>query len=329
MKVQAIVEDVYFTSKRVTEIINDSLHENCNLHIFINSLNTIRSIIKNINTKNFRTICSKNAEKEDMRLGGKLQVKSINSDVCKVNFYTATAFEGVDIYDPIGKTVVVSDTNISQSLVDISTLFIQICGRLRDSVYKDQVMFIVNTNSHRYLKYRSDEEFMDNSEKTAAKAVEYGKEFLLHGQTSVDINLGSYEDNPIYYQSLYIGRKINTLDFDPNLQKLDKQNYKVVTKFFASSLSVINNLNSTTKVNARHDVDPIYLEIYKALPDKLTLTYMEVVQLLIPILNKYNIYTNKDVSVALDYCSTKRIIRSNNQRVALYNFVKLRSLLGL
>lgn len=62
---------MYFTSKEVAKLINKSLDEDYNLHIFINSLNTIRSIVKLINTDNFRTICSKGAEKEDNKNGGK------------------------------------------------------------------------------------------------------------------------------------------------------------------------------------------------------------------------------------------------------------------
>ena len=69
--VTATIKNVYFTSKEVAKLINKSLDEDYNLHIFINSLNTIRSIVKLINTDNFRTICSKGAEKEDNKNGGK------------------------------------------------------------------------------------------------------------------------------------------------------------------------------------------------------------------------------------------------------------------
>lgn len=268
VKVKAIVEDVFFTSKRVNELIDIALKADYNLHIFINSINTIRAIIKSIGTKDFRTICSKNAKREDMRLGGKLQVQSITSPVRKINFYTATAFEGVDIYDSVGKTIVVSDTNISQSLVDISTLFIQICGRLRDSIYKDQVTFVVNTNGHRYLKYKNEQDFKNYSKVTADKAKSYEIDFVKHSVDSKEIEVGSYDNNCIYYQSKYIGLKESKLFFDPNLQKIDIQNYKIVTDFFSNSLSVINNLNKTNRVESESVETAIFREIYNTLPNK-------------------------------------------------------------
>ena len=179
-----------FTCKEIINQINQALNEKYNLHIFINSINTIRSVINKINTTDFRTICSKEAEHKD-KSEGKLKIKSINSSVCKINFYTATAFEGVDIYDPDGKTIVVSDTNISQSLVDISTLFIQICGRLRDSVYKDQVLFICNTNNHRYLKYKTDDEFSLDSDEIARKAKVFESDFKQMKPESQETTLNS------------------------------------------------------------------------------------------------------------------------------------------
>ncbi|KAA6304120.1 hypothetical protein EZS27_044235, partial [termite gut metagenome] len=53
----------------------------------------------------------------------------------KVNFYTSTSFEGCDIYDENGKVYIISDRKKSHTLLDISTLIIPICGRIRDSKY--------------------------------------------------------------------------------------------------------------------------------------------------------------------------------------------------
>lgn len=327
VNVTATIKNVYFTSKEVANLINDSLNENYNLHIFINSLNTIRSIIKLIDTDNFRTVCSKNAEKDDNKNGGKLQVKSINSDVCKINFYTATAFEGVDIYDPVGKTVVVSDTNIAQSLVDISTLFIQICGRLRDSIYKDQVLFICNTNNHRYLQYKTEYDFNIHSDQLKIAAIDYGIDFLKQGTNKINIDLGAYESNPTYFQGKYIGRTENILDYDPNLKKVDIQNYNIITKMFKNTISVINNINQTDQVKAKIDLPPIYNEIFKALPT-LQLTYKDILSHLTPIFNKYNIDSNEQISITLNIVSDKRKANQNGKRYVIYDFTKLKLLLG-
>lgn len=327
VNVTATIKNVYFTSKEVAKLINDSLNENYNLHIFINSLNTIRSIVKLIDTDNFRTVCSKSAEKEDNKNGGKLQVRSINSDICKINFYTATAFEGVDIYDPVGKTVVVSDTNIAQSLVDISTLFIQICGRLRDSIYKDQVLFICNTNNHRYLQYKTEHDFNMYSDQLKIAAIDYGIDFLKQGTNKVNIDLGAYESNPTYFQGKYIGRTENILDYDPNLKKVDIQNYNIITKMFKNTISVINNINQTDQVKAKIDLPPMYDEIFNALP-ALQLTYNDIIKNLMPVFAKYNIILNEQTASILNIISDKRKANKNGKRFSVYDFTKLKLLLG-
>lgn len=249
------MRSVYFTSKEVAKEINDSLSKDYNLHIFINSLNTIRSIIKNIKTTNFRTICSKDAEKKDKK-EGKLKIDSVNSPVRKVNFYTATAFEGVDIYDPIGKTIVVSDTNVSQSLVDISTLFIQICGRLRDSKYKNEVLFICNTSDHRYLKHKSQNEFDEYSENLKEKAIDYGIEFLKGNQNKRLIDVESFLYAPDFFRSKYIGLNDTILDYDPNLKKIDYQNYNIITKVFNNTINVLDNLKACN-IKVKQKINPI------------------------------------------------------------------------
>lgn len=264
--VQTELRNVFFTSKEIVKEINKSMQKDYNLHIFINSINTIRSIIKNISTKNFRTICSKIAGDTDNKSGGKLQVKSINSPVCKINFYTATAFEGVDIYDPIGKTIVVSDTNIAQSLIDISTLFIQICGRLRNSKYKDEVLFICNTTNHRYLQFKTQNAFETYSNNIEKEALNYGSEFLKANNGKQKIDVDSYIDNPEFYRNRYIGRKQQILLYDPNLKKVDHQNFEVLTKVFNKTVNIINNLNNTGKVEVKKN-NIFASTLYELLPD--------------------------------------------------------------
>lgn len=322
-RVKAVIEDVFYTTKKLLHIINDAVRNDWNLHIFLNSVNTIRSVVKLIPTDDFRTVCSKNAKQADMKLGGKLHVQSINSEVRKVNFYTATAFEGVDIYDPAGKTVVVSDTNIAQSLVDISTLFIQICGRLRDSRYKDEVTFVINTYNHRYLKHPTEESFNKASAALRAQAVTYGEEFKAFKTAVKMVNLGSYEHSPDYYHSIYIAPVDDRLDFDVNLQNLDRQNYRIVARFFASSLSVVNALNGTEKVEAAHKEEALYREILKAVEQERIMTMPKAICTLYPILEKHGYRTMGKMREVIERCAFKRVSQVGNERVAVYNFVKL------
>ena len=162
----------------------------------------------------------------------------------KYNFYTSTAFEGCDIYDPKGKTIILCDTNIATTILDISTLVRQICGRLRDSVYKDEVSIILNTTKHRYAG--------TSKEMFSLKVLEninLGK--LTEQKFNTDIDplykekeLRSY--TPEAYNSFYINKYNDTIFFDDNLRKMDEYNFKLITEIYDSTISVIKE---SEKVN--------------------------------------------------------------------------------
>ena len=319
MPVKTELRNVFFTSKEVAKEVKQALQSDYNLHIFINSINTIRSIIKAIDTKDFRTICSKIAGDTDNKSGGKLQVQSINSPVCKINFYTATAFEGVDIYDPIGKTVVVSDTNIAQSLMDIATLFIQICGRLRNSKYKDEVLFICNTNNHRYLQFKTETEFDSYARQIELEAINYGSEFLKGNAGKRKVDLESYIDNPEFYRNKYIGKNQQSLVYDPNLKKIDHQNYEVIAKVFNKTVNIINNLQETGKVKVETKLNRRANKLYKILPS-LILTANEVESLFEELdVEDWNSFTS-----SYKHLYDKKYLTINSKRQNMYDFTKIK-----
>lgn len=317
--VRTELRNVFFTSKEVAKEVKLALQSDYNLHIFINSINTIRSIIKAIDTKDFRTICSKVAGDTDNKSGGKLQVKTINSPICKINFYTATAFEGVDIYDPFGKTIVVSDTNIAQSLMDISTLFIQICGRLRNSKYKDEVLFICNTNNHRYLQFKTETEFNNYSGQIESEAINYGSEFLKGNAGKQKVDLESYIDNPEFYRNKYIGKNQQNLVYDPNLKKIDHQNYEVITKVFDKTVNIINNLQETGKVEVETKLSRRANKLYKVLPS-LVLTANNVEALFEELdIEDWNTFTS-----LYKHLYDKKYLTIDSKRQNVYDFTKIK-----
>lgn len=55
-------------------------------------------------------------------------------------------------------------------MLDISTLIIQICGRLRNSQFKDDITLILNTYKHRYAKITEDE-FLINIEEQSKQGL--------------------------------------------------------------------------------------------------------------------------------------------------------------
>ena len=120
-----------------------------NLHIFVNSVRFIAQVIKKykLSIDDVKVVCANN-DLNQSKIGKKIPIGKPLDPVKKVNFYTSTSFEGCDIYDENGKTYVVSDGYRKNSLLDISTLFIQICGRIRNSKYNDTITYIFSSTRY-------------------------------------------------------------------------------------------------------------------------------------------------------------------------------------
>lgn len=223
--------DVSFTTKELIKIIfKDS---DVNYHIFLNSIRTIKEVINKSKITDYKIVCS-----EVARLRNKtLNMGTTLDKVCKYNFYTSAAFEGCDIYDPNGKTIILCDTNIATTILDISTLIRQICGRLRDSIYKEEIILILNTDKHRYagitpkmFKERVHENILFG--KYTANKFNNDPDKLYKEK-----ELRSYSADK--YNSFYVNLYNNKLFFDDNLRKLDEHNYKLITEIYNTSISVI------------------------------------------------------------------------------------------
>lgn len=143
-----------------------------NAHIFINSVSFICKLLKKINLSKFgsdiRVVCGDTEYNKDKireaidKAFGKdfsgiegnvaeavdkvvvetlkqyktlreVPVSSINSPVRKINFYTRTAWLGADVFDPQAQIYIISDGANFHTMADISTAYIQIVGRVRNS----------------------------------------------------------------------------------------------------------------------------------------------------------------------------------------------------
>jgi hypothetical protein len=112
-----------------------------NAYIFINSLDIIDRVIKecDLNESNTRAIYSRYNE----RVLNNGIMRSKSSDMPKrINFLTSSAFEGCDIYDPDGRTIIVTDGARTHTLVDIEMQIVQIIGRIRNTKYTDEIYHI-------------------------------------------------------------------------------------------------------------------------------------------------------------------------------------------
>lgn len=207
-----------FPIKLVEERIEHCILNNYNLHIFLNSFKSIKKIVNDFDKLDYRVICSPNQkDKSD------LNFQSVNSKVKKINFYTCTAFEGVDIFDTMGKTIVLSDDKLVTTMMDISISIPQIAGRLRDSQYLNKIEYIYNATKHRYLG-KNPQEFEV-----------FKFENKRDGDLAVSLfNKGNKEEKRVcirrFNQDTDFGLYINCSDIiyhDPNLMKCDDSNYRI------------------------------------------------------------------------------------------------------
>ena len=161
-----------------------------------------------------KVVCSvsgDNGENNQRKLGKDYPIGQPSDPVKKINFYTSTCFEGCDIYDENGVTFIVSDGNKSNTLLDISTLFTQICGRLRDSKYKGEIIHVYSTT--KYSRDVTLDEFVASTKKVFAEAVDYAKEINGLSETAREKTLSKIK----YINEQYVN--INKqLEIDPKAE---------------------------------------------------------------------------------------------------------------
>ena len=235
-KVKIDIIDTYYTMRSLKQLIQSE--DSVNWHIFLNSVRSIKNFVEHYQIDDYRIICSQTARKGFK----KLKFASTKDPVAKYNFYTSCSFEGTDLMDPLGKTVIVCDTNIATTILDISTLIRQICGRLRDSIYKNQVTLILNTNNHRYANVPK-----SVFEHELSKNIQCGKrteeQFKCASDFDKYLELRKY--NSEIYNSFYINRIEDKLFYDDNLRKIDEYNYHLVSEIYSSSISVLTECESS------------------------------------------------------------------------------------
>ena len=223
--------DTYFTTNELFNLF-DREFSKVNWHIFLNSVGTIRQIVPKLDDS-YKVVCSAiNKKKSTIKLNYGTTLDAPK----KYNFYTSCSFEGCDIYDKYGKTVIICDTSIATTILDISTLIRQICGRLRDSIYKDQVTLILNTHKHRYASISPSEfkKFVDNNILDGKRCEEQFNNFSLRDQL-----LEKRKYSPETYNSFYANMYDNKIFYDDNLRRMDEYNYKLVSEIYNNSISVI------------------------------------------------------------------------------------------
>ena len=197
-----------------------------NIHIFVNSVRFIADVIHTLQLSpdDVKIVCSQSGtsrQANQKMLGEEYPIAESGDKVKRINFYTSTCFEGCDIYDPDGMTYIVSDGRRANTLVDISTLFTQICGRIRNSRYQDRVTHIFSTT--RYSQDVSLDEFIESSNKAYTEAEEYAAEINSLSESARAKTLSKIP----YLNERYIRVEGNRLLVDCNLVSKDIVNFKI------------------------------------------------------------------------------------------------------
>lgn len=251
---EKIIVDSVFTDDPIIlagAIIEDSLvgEIDGNLHFFVNSVDTILKIMKRVNimalkgpiltNENVRVICSKSSKRESGYMTGHMKLEQwdikiaeTTDPVKKINFYTSTSFEGCDINDPEGRTYVVSEGNKSEALLDISTRLIQICGRIRDSKYGNEVTHIFNETRYEYDM--TPEKYREMCHYRLKEAENLIKEINIMPEKQRALMIALIEANKTGLNGHYIFNCDNYLVLDKNLIEVDIMNFKISRCFYKS-----------------------------------------------------------------------------------------------
>ncbi|OUQ49315.1 hypothetical protein B5E60_13460 [Alistipes sp. An116] len=231
-----------------------------NLHIFVNSVEFIAKVIDiaKLTPEQVKVVCSvsgDNSESNQRKLGKDYPIDQPSDPVKKINFYTSTCFEGCDIYDENGVTFIVSDGNKSHTLLDISTLFTQICGRLRDSKYKGEIIHVYSTT--KYSREVTLDEYVASTKKVLAEAVSYADEINKLSDTVREKTLSKIK----YINEQYVRIEDNKLVVDKNLANMDIVNFKICRHIYRTYINLTDELKRNGYTITRHTFSKIMEKI--------------------------------------------------------------------
>lgn len=205
-----------------------------NWHIFLNSVEGIGWIIRNagLTPDNARVVCSQSNGKQNAAKLHGFHISSTSDPVRMFNLYTSTAFEGCDIYDDKGRTFIVSEPYKTYTMPDIATSFIQIAGRIRNSMYNGEVIHLYGTTGNH--KTVSPDEF----ERVTWETVKKTEQDLQHINALSEEFRASIIRNLPYINEPFVIEDNGKLTVDRNMAKLEIVGYRVVNGVYSSQVTV-------------------------------------------------------------------------------------------
>jgi len=221
------------------KVLRDELP--CNLHIFVNSVEFIAKVIDTLKLapEAVKVVCSTSGEsrqENQRKLGKAYPIGQPSDPIKKINFYTSTCFEGCDIYDEKGVTFIVSDGRKAHTLLDISTLFTQICGRLRDSKYKGEIIHVYSTT--KYSREVTLDEFVAATARTLSEAEKFASDINAVDEPSREKLLKKIP----YINEQYVRIENNRLVVEKNLANMDIVNFKISHHIYSTYVNLTDEL---------------------------------------------------------------------------------------
>lgn len=242
----------------LTNFIIKHLKENKkeNLYIFVNSIEFITKVINHpslidiLNDTNCKAVHAEDKAK-------KTRIKrSVITDLgsTKINFITSTAFEGADIIDELGQTVIAIDANIDHMKMDISTTLYQVCGRIRNARNSNVDLFCKFIDK-KYIDYDTYKFDLINEYKSVQK--------LLNTINSLPENERRLIRRDSFVDPQFIIEEDGKLSIDKNYQPIKLWRYSMNDQMYTNmdtfSKSILNssyfNLKSIIIVEDKNEFE--------------------------------------------------------------------------
>ncbi len=179
LQFESIVSNICLEHLRQEKQGNAYLFYN-SVKAIIKSIKTLKKLYPELSPDDVKIICAETDSNRNLIekfLGQRWSIskpvekdedEDIISNPKTITFLTATAFEGVDIYDDKGVTYIISDGRKVHTKLDITTQVSQIVGRIRNSIYNDKIyMLWIHSPIENCLTEEEYSAYLDTEEETA------------------------------------------------------------------------------------------------------------------------------------------------------------------
>lgn len=223
-KAASLLIDEFYNGLELPDIDNKMTRVK-ELFIFTNSVSDIATILKSsdLDTEDVKIICGDRIRNK--KILDKYSINKVTDPNKKVNFFTKKGFQGVNLFSNNALVVIVSNGKKEQTLVNVSTEFVQIASRLRynnqyQNCFRHILFHIVSRNN----EIESDDEFEQIMKKLQSNADEWidlwdkanpKQKILIEEKTNLEAEIVSVVNNTMIKNEL----KENALRYKRKIKK--------------------------------------------------------------------------------------------------------------